>query len=300
MATTNVPKGAGRAAAAEKRNRHAQRTPLPPKAGQVEAAREPIAEEPKPKTPRKTGEVLAEARRTRAKKAAPVAVETPERRTQPDTKAHRARPAFEASGWDVTVQVDGDYAEMIAQRGPEVIHQAWIGGVYQPEAATYTIHDRTVKTRNLAEAIRRGGRPADAAEDEFKKVITNKAFVKKAPTAKAPVRLPFDPEHADDEEILAALLGTRVRWINRISNNEETGTITLSPKHLSIKVSPEGEKVVRFCCIATGFRAFRLPALLSVGRATRTQIAHMELSRAKAIEKGLSSAKVATKTEEDD
>jgi len=41
--TNYVKRGAGRATHAEKTNRHAQRTPLPPKPGQVEAAKEVIA-----------------------------------------------------------------------------------------------------------------------------------------------------------------------------------------------------------------------------------------------------------------
>jgi Rho termination factor, N-terminal domain len=46
--TTTVKRGAGRPAAAEKTNRHAQRTPLPPKAGVVEDAREVIASTSQP------------------------------------------------------------------------------------------------------------------------------------------------------------------------------------------------------------------------------------------------------------
>ena len=42
--TTTVKRGAGRPAAAEKSNRHSQRTPLPPKSGQVQAAKDAIEE----------------------------------------------------------------------------------------------------------------------------------------------------------------------------------------------------------------------------------------------------------------
>lgn len=42
--TTTVKRGAGRPAATEKSNRHAQRTPLPPKAGTVQAAKDAIRE----------------------------------------------------------------------------------------------------------------------------------------------------------------------------------------------------------------------------------------------------------------
>lgn len=261
MSTTTVRKGSGRAAATERTNRHAQRTALPPKPGVVEAAREPIA-----KAPRK-----------RAAKAPSEPVAAPEAPAPTDThtKAHKHATAFSEAGWKTEVQTSGDYAELVAVRGTETIHQAWISGVYQPDAASYTIGDRTVKTRNVAEAIRWGKRSVADAEAEFAKVGANKSFVKRAP-AEAPkaARLPFDLATVAEPELVNALAGAKIRWMNRLSNEEETGVVYPDVRRIHVK-EQHGHRVVLFLCMNVGYRAFRLDSLLSVGKVSNNVLADM-------------------------
>ena len=182
-----------------------------------------------------------------------------------DTKAHRNGAKIAELGWTVEIQEDGDYAELIATRGDESIHQAWVDGRYQPEAATYTIADRTVRTRNVAEALRWAGRTREAATRELEKVASNRSFVKKAPTEIKRGPLPFDPATATDAEVTAALAGKKVMWLNRLSNTEEEAHVSTDPRQLRITIhEAHGERIVRTCSRVSGFRAFYLSAVMRV------------------------------------
>lgn len=291
MSTTTVPKGSGRAAARERTNRHAQRTALPPKPGVVEAAREPISE-PSARGARATCPVCTEdlsargmprhlkAHAERGEKEPSAAVEAPAESTPTDTptKAHKHATAFSEAGWKVEVQTsDGGYAELIAVRGTETIHQAWVSGVYVPESASYTIGDRTVKTRNVAEALRWGKRSVGDAETEFAKVGSNKSFVKRAPAEKPKAaKLPFDPETVTEPELVAAIAGAKIRWMSRLSNQEETAIVHPDPRKIREEMQ-YGFRTVLFLCMTTGFRAFRLVDILSVSKLSVAALDTMEV-----------------------
>lgn len=337
--TTTANKAGLKAAATRRTAKHAQTTPLPPKAGDIDLALEAVMEAAAAKAaPRKRAakkvapaegpaavqekEASAPkpARKRATKKAAALAAEDtyvqetvvaaeaaalarsvggdepivvepakkgpgytippqeeepetetaakPEASPEGDTKAHRNVQTFSSNGWTVTVQVDGTYAELIALRGTEAIHQAWEAGVYHNDSATYTIADRTVRTRNVAEAKRWAARSPEAAQAELAKVGSNKAFVKKAPEALVRYELPFDAKTVTEMDLWNHLTGKGVRWHNRLSNSEETAIVGGSPRWFSIQ-EYAGTRIVQFVCQAQGFRAFKLDNLLAVGRGVR-------------------------------
>lgn len=353
MSTKIVTKGTNRPAAAARSAKHAQRTPLPARPGQIEDAKDAIAEaaailaeQPKPygtmtvaelKTvakellvsplPRTKGELLnaileAEQAKARAAAKAPARAEAAAKiveqehavdaaldeafgeaspyvveRSSDDfcshglakdrcdqhedssngeipatgnrslAKALKFKAEVEKHGWTVEVTHEGDDAEAIGRRSGELetIYQHWIGGVYQYPAGTYTYAARTIVPRNASAMRKRAAMTPEECKTELERVEGNRAFRRSTPVETRKARLPFDPETARDEEIVAALLGKGVKWTNRISNRSESAVVGRDPRRVS--VVPFGdERIVKFCCPVGGFRAFRVSDLLVAGR----------------------------------
>ena len=251
--TTKANKYGLRAAAAERSNRHAQRTPLPPKAGKVQDAREVLASI----DPGKTNGVATMAGEPS------------------DTKSLGKAQAFAAEaatcGWEAATEGRGDATEVTATRGPETIVQAWLNGVWQYDASIYAFGDRNTKPRNASGAKRLLSRSADDASAEMTKVLANNSFRKREPVdlANAKPRLPFDPDLATDEEILTALAGQAVVWYNRISRGKESALMGRTKNRITIL--DDGSRCVNTCCPVTGFRSFLVTAILQVGRGRPTK-----------------------------
>lgn len=246
MATTTANKHGLRAAATERRNRHAQRTPLPPKPGVVEEAREAIEE---------AQALLVDA-------------------AQSDDRSHSKAQAFAekaaAAKWDVSLDASAHGVELTATRGAETIVQAWSDGVWQYPASFYAHGDRNTKPRNASGAAKLLLRSPEDAAAEAGKVASNRHFRKSEPkdiTVKleeAKRHLPFDPATAPDEIILATLTGQAVVWYNRLSRGQESAIV--GRKGVRLTVAPDGERIATFCCPATGYRSCRVSAILRVGR----------------------------------
>lgn len=230
--TTNASKHGLRAAAAERSRKHAQRTPLPPRAGVVEMARQPLA-----------GPSMASW-----------------------TKAKAFQVKAEAAGWSVTLTADESRVALLATRenGVEAIHQAWVNGLWQYEASTYSFTDRTTRPRNASGAAKLLDRAHEDAAAEMTKVAGNKHFRKREPADLKPMALPFDAVAAGDEEIAAWLRGQTVVWYNRLSRGTETAMVSRSSQVWLAEY--HGERTVTVCCPATGFRSFHLSAILKMGR----------------------------------
>lgn len=244
--TTTASKHGLKAAAKEKSKKHAQRTPLPPKQGRV-AETQSIIEEALASISAKQG--------------------TAESVTKSAAKANAFVVEIGVHGWGCTQRInDGDRIEVTARRGDETLFIEWMNGVYQ-NSATYTIADRTIKLRNASAAKSYAARDPKAGAEELQRVTSNKAFRKKeVPDAELQrSRLPFDPTTASEPEILAALLGRGVTWHNRISVKSESAMVGKDPRRAHF-TEFEGERIFNFCCPNTGFRSFRLSALLRVGR----------------------------------
>jgi hypothetical protein len=246
MATKTANKHGLRAAAAEKRNRHAQRTPLPPKPGAVREAREALEE------------------------AQAILVDS----AQSDDRSHSKAQAFAEKAvtakWDVSLDASEHGVELTATRGAETIVIAWSNGVFQYPASFYGYGDRTTKPRNASGAAKLLLRSPEDAAAEAGKVASNKHFRKSEPkdlTVKleeAQRSLPFDPDLAPDEIILAAWTGQALQWYNRLRPGTETAMV--SRKGARMSVTPDGQRVVTFCCPVRGYRSCFVSAILKVGR----------------------------------
>lgn len=259
--TTIVPKGAGRPAAQKRTNRHAQRTPLPPKPGVVEEARRPI----------QTGNFIS-GEGVRQELAALAASSNEE---EPTAGTWAKAAAFAATAvaleWEAATEARAGSVEVTVTRGNETIVQSWHGGVWSYDASVYAFGDRSTKPRNASGAKKLLSRSAGDAEAETSKVAANRHFRKAEPKdlavtlEKAQKRLPFDPELDTDEVVLSALSGKALVWYNRISRGQDSAIVGRS-KSLRMTLNEKGERVVNWCCPATGFRSCLVTAIIKVGR----------------------------------
>lgn len=255
--TKIVNKGANRAAHTAKVNRHAQRTPLPPKPGVVESARQPV-------------------------EAASSNGEGPDDRSAAKAQDFGAKAL--SLGWGVDYAPNGEVAELTATRGVETIVQAWSGGVWQYDASVYAYGDRNTKPRNASGASKLLARSEKDAAAEMAKVTSNRSFRRAEPkdlaqTLEAAQKaLPFDPELATDEEVTGVLNGQALVWYNRMSGGNESALV--SRKGVRITRLPDGARVANFCCPVTGFRSCLVTSILRVGRgkAVKAEAALVEVA----------------------
>lgn len=234
--TTTASKHGLKQAATERRTRHAQKTPLPPR-------ERVIAEE--------AGLVQA----------------TPDGEGKSSAKARAFSEEISKGGWSCSPEfVSPEHVSLTAKRGKETIFIEWVHGVYQNTAA-YTIADRTIKMRNASQAKQYAARTPEQGQEELEKVSSNRFFRKRETPEDQLVRrpLPFDPATAMEPEILASLAGRRVTWHNRFREVSETAIFPQDPRRVHFTEFAD-ERIINFCCPATGFRSFRLSALLQVSR----------------------------------
>lgn len=256
-----VPKGAGRAAATARTNRHAQRTPLPPKAGKIEDAKEVL-------------EAAGVGKKTRAKKtAAALAVSSaPAPDSTPATPAVFAKAAafanyVEAAGWTVERQAEGEHATVIAARDDETIRLEWEGTRYI-YPGSYAYGGRTMQVRNASQGRQLADRSPEDAAKEFARVSNVRRIGGGNGTPKPRAGLPFDVDLALDDEVISALRGKDVMWINSVSKVEDIATIPRD-EHSKVHISVDGEerRVINFCCPIGGYRSVRVESIVDVGPA---------------------------------
>jgi len=122
-------------------------------------------------------------------------------------------------GWDGHGLVEGDTAKVTVQRGGETIDIEWLSGVFT--GSVYSFGGRTVKLNNASAAKQRMNRPAEAAVEEVARVNNNRNVRNFTPKAARRSReLPFNELSLDDEVILA-VEGHKITWVNSVSGEEE-------------------------------------------------------------------------------
>lgn len=298
--TTTASKHGLRAAATERRTRHAQRTPLPPRGGAEKVELPEYAEQygtmtqpelrrvlkkkfgvqSAPDCPKgKLLEVILKRERKEREEAQEVATIAKAQTLSRGKKApwgsapesSRSWPKAEAcikialeQGWEATPELlDGDVCELTLRRGEETLWVSWTSGVLTTTPMpTYTIADRTVKLRNASAVKQYATRAPEVGRKELEKVASNR-FFKRRPSEPARGKLPFDPETATEKEIIDALMGKAVAWHSRLREVPETAYVGKNPRRIHFSEFG-GERIFNFLCPQTGYRAFRLSALTRV------------------------------------
>lgn len=298
MATNIVRKGQNRAYAMDKTSRHAQRTPLPPRAGQVAEAAEAIrlAQEAiemgkKDKAAKKAkrvsvpeqrkaeiaelnavaNEVVAKVKkdkapkipkaRTEAATLAPTAAARPKGTPVAGSKAQAFLTDATAAGWDGEVETRNGAVVVetaTVRRGSEVIVIEWQNGACM-EGTLHTRADgSTVKLRN-ASAARQVMAAAPPTPEALAATAARRQRIGGA-TRVARRSIPFDMGTMLDEELSEALKGAKVIWVNSISGAEEIDWIPGNSK-VRIDEQPSG-RTVHFN--SGSARSVRISSIISV------------------------------------
>lgn len=285
--TTVASKHGLRAAATEKRNRHAQRTALPPRPGQVEAAKAddpPIGDRygqmtqlqllaraidlglnpPKSAPKGKLLDAILAAERS-ARHEDKIEVNRQESvPSEPKGLAKAQKLAAEGrpAGWESVISGDGAAVTVTLTRGSEAIVIRWDGGVFNYDESAYIVGDRSVKPRNVSAARVWLGRAAETATAELQRVTVTRWRKKTDGPAKAAVGLSPD---ASEREIWESLKGKRITWFNRHSSGTESAKLTVNPRYFRL-TEVAGERIIQFTSVDGGFRACRVEAILSIRR----------------------------------
>lgn len=188
--------------------------------------------------------------------------------TKSDEKAYAYVSKIEELGWTTSVErhVPEGITEVTARRGDEILWISWThGAMTNVPKPSYTVADRTVQIRNASECLKYAARARAEADQELEKVRTNR-FFRRRPQEPKRSNLPFDPESASDRDIIDAIAGKTVHWHNSLTQGTEIAIMNLDPRRIEIEMSArDGERIVKFCCPHTGYRAFRLSALTKIG-----------------------------------
>jgi len=79
-------------------------------------------------------------------------------------------------------------------------------------------------------------------------------------------RLPFDPAHSTDNEILAAVLGKKIIWRSALSGLDDEGTVSQDKRYLRIETMPtNGKRILTFVSpLLGGFRSVDINTIRKV------------------------------------
>ncbi len=135
---------------------------------------------------------------------------------------------------------DPDQATLVLVRGTgddieEMCISWWSGACYGGDLRiVHTDRNRTIAVRN-ANAVRQRARiPHEEIKAEFIRVASRKSAPRKPRTPKTAEEqralLPFDPQTADDDTILKAVLNRTIRWENKTAGKTEDDVVKGAPK----------------------------------------------------------------------
>jgi hypothetical protein len=213
--------------------------------------------------------------------AAPVA-------RKPTSKAAAFALRAEAAGWEVERKIEGDTKTAICKRDDETVEVGWTKEVaHGPIIGVHVYPAGTSGIKNAASAFRIiEGKPGEFIPSEKGMKSKNSAPVVRRSKVEiaSSTALPFDPYTSSDVDVLAAVRGRRITWVNSLNPDEPTeGIVPLPP---SDKILPSGKVIVRrdyteivlsraedtlgerilhFCDPLVGFRALFVGAIIKVG-----------------------------------
>lgn len=193
-------------------------------AGEMPAPYDPM---PPKATRQVTAKVTRPAHESGAKTQTPVSDTrvTPATEAPAGTKSAAKAQAFSANAikldWTADCRIRDasmDHIAVVAKRGSETIDIEWVSGVFQG-TCLYSFDGRSVKLNNASAAKKRMARPVEEAAEEVARASANRIVRKSAPVPKTRA-LPFS-EASLDQEVIDAVEGRKITWLNSISGEEE-------------------------------------------------------------------------------
>lgn len=224
----------------------------------------------------------ATSRGQETRKAPAAVVGMPSAAGKSEAKADALIAEAKKLGWYGNRETKDDITTAVLTRGDEIITIQWDSGVFIGETCNYSFGGRTIKIHNASAARKRMAMPPEAAEAERSRVAVNRSFSHRAtvtsPREHRQHKLPFSEASLDDE-VLAALNGKRIYWVNSISQVVEDDVIpslrqttrgrdgapidTRQTHQPHITEGTHDGRIVNFVG-NTGFRSVRLSAIIRV------------------------------------
>lgn len=169
-----------------------------------------------------------------------------------ETKVDVAVAWAEEHNWDVKDL--GQSLEL--SRGDEFLVMAWDGNRWDSTMSAWTFDGRTTRMPSMSDALRRiAGHPEDAAEPEARKKPERRPTMRSVPFALDDLEV----------EILAAVAGRKLVWLNSLTGEEETASVMERGKQTKLSESSSGRRILTFCDSGgTGYRSVALDALIAV------------------------------------
>lgn len=238
-ATEEELEALGKLAAKVSKEVRAAKEPKAPKGAKAEKFL-PAAPEPKMLPLAKKAE---ESKPAKAEKA-------PEPKKETSTKSDEKAATFMkniADDWTTEVTSrEGEKTEVTAQRGDESIKIHWLQGVFHNGNGIYTDPlGRTIVMRNASACIKQSEVSEEVALQKAQAKQAGKRTAKgsgmgrpkNAPKAEEvpQEKLPFDPEESTAKEIIAAVEGKKITWVNSISGKVQSAQVR---PHKNNKILP--------------------------------------------------------------
>lgn len=188
-------------------------------------------------------------------------------------KASKLQDALYPHKWNFdSLTGEGNRVQLVMTRGSEVLTVVWDAGVFNYDETGHLVGDRHTKVRNVSAAIKLGSRPAEEAEAELGRVVSNKRFKpavpRGVPAKRRAVLAHLDLKTATQEDLAASLAGMTIEWVNRVSHQTEVATVSKDPKFFRLDEREDG-RVIQFSTVGEGFRAARLDQIVRVGGSSR-------------------------------
>jgi hypothetical protein len=203
----------------------------------------------KPSVAEKSADAKPAATRRPAKKASASSTSVP-----PDApgavKAQRLVDAAREAGWTPKFVIKGTTITVFSEREGESIETTLTDGKLDLSAMpVWTDGSRTVKLKNVSAVIAQmsGTKPTAKAISATPRAPRR---TKAQRAEESPRPLPFDPEGASDEEVLDAIRGRAIEWMNGISRKVEASVVAATiqvknPKYKKGQSTGEPEYIDR-------------------------------------------------------
>jgi hypothetical protein len=154
------------------------------------------------------------------------------------------------TGWAVVLRSDENVTYAKVTRSDEIIEIEWEDVHFI--SATYTLGGRTTSLRNVSAAKHAMRVPeAEVAARVPRRAVQRAAAraahglpVAKPVPAPKPTQLPFDPASATEAEVLAAVAGKKIAWVNSFTGAVESALFSPGTKNAKVTTTTVGRRIL--------------------------------------------------------
>lgn len=199
------------------------------------------------------------------------------------SKAERVIAAAQAATppWEHEVEEVEGFTTLTLIRGDETMQITWDSKTALIHPLTYTLAGvREVKLRNVSQALK--DCITVAPDYKVKKTVQRRVASPPKEVGRSP--LPFDIEEASDEEIIKAVRGRKLVWLNQMAGEFEQAVVPgrklvevkdpdkpgamkkvwRTSRNIKMSTTSAGRRVLTFAAVGEQFRSIGLDTLVQV------------------------------------